>query len=43
MIEISAQTGDGIPALLERISLEAELIDLRRTAATRAEWSRKGT
>ena len=28
MIDVSAQTGDGIPALLDRLALEAELIDL---------------
>ena len=37
MIEISAQTGDGIPALLERIALEAELIDLNSAPGKAAE------
>ena len=37
MIEVSAHSGQGIPELLERISLEAELLDLKGTPNKPAE------
>jgi translation initiation factor IF-2 len=37
MIEVSAHTGQGIPELLERISLEAELLDLQASPERPAE------
>ena len=37
MIEISAKTGNGIPELLERIALEAELLDLKAVSDRHAD------